>query len=47
MYFHSKWKENLKIIAVYIDDLILIAKSLGEIQEMKDGLSNTFKMKDM
>ena len=38
---------TLKIIAVYVDDLILIAKSLSEIQQMKDSLSKTFKMKDM
>ena len=37
----------MKIIAVYVDDLILIAKTLDEIQQMKEGLSNTFKMKDM
>ena len=38
---------TLKIIAVYVDDLILIAKSLSEMQQMKDSLSKTFKMKDM
>ena len=38
---------NLKIIAVYVDDLILIAKLLNEIQQIKDSLSKTFKMKDM
>ena len=37
----------MKIIAVYVDNLILIAKTLDEIQQMKEGLSNTFKMKDM
>ena len=37
----------MKIIAVYVDDLILITKTLDEIQQMKEGLSNTFKMKDM
>ena len=37
----------MKIIAVYVDDLIVIAKTLGEIQQMKEDLSRTFKMKDM
>jgi len=37
----------LKIIAVYVDDLILIGKTIDEIQQMKEGLSKTFKMKDM
>ena len=41
-------EKDLKIIAVCVDDLILIAKALlGEIQQMKEGLSKTFKMKDM
>ena len=34
----------MKIIAVYVDDLIFVATSLDEIQQ---GLSETFKMKDM
>ena len=41
-------EKDLKIIAVYVDDLIVIVKGLlGEIQQMKEGLSKTFKMKDM
>ena len=36
-----------KIIAVYVDDLILITETLEEIQQMKRCLSDTFKMKDM
>ena len=39
--------KGMKIIAVYVDDLILIAKTLAEIEQMKEGLSETFKMKDM
>ena len=45
--FIQSGQKDLKIIAVYVDDLILIAKTLGEIQQMKEGLSKTFKMKDM
>ena len=45
--FIKNESNNLKIIAVYVDDLILIAKSLNEIQQIKDSLSKTFKMKDM
>ena len=37
----------MKIIAVYVNDLILIAKTSSEIQQMKEGLLDTFKMKDM
>ena len=45
--FIQSEQSNMKIIAVYVDDLILIAKTSSEIQQMKEGLSNTFKMKDM
>jgi len=37
----------MKITAVYVDDLILVARSLDEIQQMKEDLSETFKIKDM
>ena len=48
MCFIQCGEKDLKIIAVYVDDLILIAKALlGEIQQMKEGLSKIFKMKDM
>ena len=30
-----------------MDDLILLAKTQEEMQQMKTSLSNTFKMKDM
>ena len=43
--FVKSESSTLKIIAVYVDDLILIAKSLSEIQQMKDSLSKTFKRK--
>ena len=45
--FIQSEQSNMKIIAVYVDDLILIAKTSSEIQQMKEGPSNTFKMKDM
>ena len=45
--FVQSGQKDLKVIAVYVDNLILIAKTLGEIQQMKEGLSKTFKMKDM
>jgi hypothetical protein len=37
----------LEIIALYVDDLILIAQSSPEMKEMKKCLSERFKMKDM
>ena len=45
--FIQSEQSNMKIIAVYVDDLILIAKTSSEVQQMKESLSNTFKMKDM
>ena len=40
-------RKKLEIIAVYVDDLILIAETLEEIKHMKSCLSETFKIKDM
>ena len=40
-------KEKLEIIAIYVDDLILVAMTSTQIQEMKKTLSDTFRMKDM
>ena len=42
MCFHSKWKKGMKIIAVYVDNLILIAKFLDELQQAKESLSEAF-----
>ena len=47
IFIRENEKKKLEIIAVYVDDLILIAETLEEIQHMKDCLSETFKMKDM
>ena len=38
---------ELSIVAVYVDDLILITETLDEMQEIKSYLTNTFKMNDM
>ena len=45
--FIQSEQNNMKIIAVYVDDLILIAKTSSKVQQMKESLSNTFKTKDM
>ena len=39
--------DDVTIVAVYMDDLILLAKTTGEMQEVKDSLSSRFKMKDL
>ena len=38
---------KVEVIAVYVDDLILLAETQEEMQQMKRSLSSTFKMKDM
>ena len=38
---------GLQIIAVYVDDLILLAKTLEEMQKLKEDLTHHFKMKDL
>ena len=39
--------KKIDIIAVYVDDLILIAETSEEMQLLKKNLSSRFKMKDM
>ena len=39
--------DTVTIIAVYVDDLIVVAKTPEEMQEVKNILTTRFKMKDM
>ena len=39
--------DTVTVVAVYVDDLVLIAKTTNELQKVKDSLSSRFKMKDM
>ncbi|MCP3664053.1 MAG: hypothetical protein GY696_16435 [Gammaproteobacteria bacterium] len=39
--------ENLAVVAVYVDDLILVAKNDQEMGDLKRCLEAKFKMKDM
>lgn len=38
---------ELEILAVYVDDLILITKSIESMNELKAALKEHYKMKDM
>ena len=38
---------KVEVIAVYVDDLILLAETQEEMQQMKTSLTSTFKMKDL
>jgi hypothetical protein len=40
-------KERTLIVALYVDDLLLFAPTLKEIQPLKQALSATFEMKDL
>ena len=40
-------KDRLTIIAIHVDDLMILAESILEIQTLKDSLKLQFKMKDM
>lgn len=35
------------IVALYVDDLIILSKSVGQIEALKTALSETFEMKDL
>ena len=40
-------KKELQVIAVYVDDLILLTRTSEEMQQLKNDLSSRFKMKDL
>lgn len=40
-------KDTLTIIAIHVDDLMILAESILEMQRLKDSLKLQFKMKDM
>ena len=40
-------KDTLTIIAIHVDDLMILADSILEMQRLKDSLKFQFKMKDM
>ena len=40
-------EDTLTIIAVHVDDLMILAKNISEMERLKDGLKLQFKMKDM
>jgi hypothetical protein len=40
-------KDRMLIIALYIDDLLLFSRTVGEIQSLKEALSSAFEMKDL
>ena len=46
-FIHENKEKKLKIIVVYVDDLILHAKTLDDMPGMKKSLSDTFRMKYM
>ena len=46
IFIRENERKKLEIIAVYVDELILIAETLEEIKHMKSCLSETFKMKN-
>ena len=40
-------EDTLTIIAVHVDDLMILAKNISEMERLKDSLKLQFKMKDM
>ena len=43
----TRCENTMTIVAVYVDDLIVIAKTTEEMQSLKQNLTTRFKMKDM
>ena len=42
-----KWKGELIIVGMYVDDLVLGSRSLNALEWLKDQLINKFNMKDL
>ena len=40
-------RKKVEILAVYVDDLILISETSEEMKTLKESLANKFKMKDL
>jgi hypothetical protein len=40
-------KDRTLVVALYVDDLLLFSKTLGEIEPLKRALSSAFEMKDL
>jgi hypothetical protein len=40
-------KERTLIVALYVNDLLLFSRIVGEIQLLKEALSSAFEMKDL
>ena len=48
MYVHKKWTGTKPcVLAVYVDDIIIITESDEEMNAIKQQLCEGFKMKDM
>lgn len=48
MHFYlSKQEDKLEIVALYVDDLILVTETQEEMTQMKTVLKDTIKMKDL
>ena len=47
MYLYTSKKDCLFIIAIYVDDIVLAAKSEKKIAQVKCDLAKRFQLKDM
>ncbi|KAE9276117.1 hypothetical protein PR003_g29148 [Phytophthora rubi] len=47
VYMQIPQEGKIQIVAIYVDDLMLIAKTPGEIAEMKTGIKNAFRANEM
>ncbi|POM67185.1 Integrase catalytic core protein [Phytophthora palmivora] len=43
----KRTKDGFVYVCLYVDDMIIAAKTVGEISEVKDTLNNAFKMKEL
>ena len=45
--FVSTSREDVTIVAVYVDDLVIVTKTLKSMEKIKKDLTKRFRMKDL
>ena len=47
VFIHNGWGQKFCIIALYVDDLMVLSNDINLLDQKKDELKDTFKMKDL
>ncbi len=47
VFIHNGWGQKFCIIALYVDDLMVLSNNINLLDQKMDKLKDTFKMKDL